>query len=71
MRGTVKAVKVGKGYGFLTTGAADYFFHVRAVVGGLDVFEMLQPQDVVEFEEDRASTRGPRARVVRVIDADR
>jgi CspA family cold shock protein len=61
--GTIRTLRVDKGFGFIKDGAGkDYFFHQSAVYGeGLD---NLREGDSVEFEVSEGP-KGPRAENVR------
>ena len=66
MIGSIRTLRVDKGFGFITSdgpGSMEFFFHRSAVRG--TSFENLRVGATVEFEEE-ASTKGPRARDVRV-----
>ena len=63
MTGTIRTVRVDKGFGFIKdeTGK-EYFFHQSAIYGeGID---MLRQGDTVEFEIGQGP-KGPRAETVR------
>lgn len=68
MNGKIKKLKSDKGFGFITgDDKVEYFFHHTALVGTR--MDTLEEGDPVSFEVDtsRASEKGPRAGVVRVI----
>jgi cold shock protein len=63
MKGTIRTLRVDKGFGFIKgDGGNEYFFHQSAVYGeGLDA---LREGDSVEFEVGQGP-KGPRAENVR------
>ena len=64
MTGTIKTLRVEKGFGFIKDSAGrEYFFHQTAIQGeGID---NLREGDSVEFELGQAGPKGPRAESVR------
>jgi cold shock protein len=64
MTGTIKTLRVEKGFGFIRgEGGKEYFFHQSAIYGeGID---MLREGDSVEFELGPDGPKGPRAENVR------
>jgi cold shock CspA family protein len=68
IRGTIKAIKKAEGYGFVTHSATgeDYFFHRSEVRDSEVPFDMLQPDDEVEFEPTDGP-KGLRALAVRAL----
>ena len=64
MTGTIKTLRVEKGFGFIRAEAGkEYFFHQRAIYGeGID---MLREGDSVEFDLGPDGPKGPRAENVR------
>lgn len=63
MIGTVKRLVRDRGFGFITTGDNEFFFHRSAVVDAF--FEDLTEGTPVLFEPGQ-STKGPRAEQVRI-----
>lgn len=64
MTGTIKTLISDRGFGFIQSGAQEYFFHRSAVARGV-VFELLREGQSVTFEpRTAASDRGPRAESV-------
>ncbi len=65
--GRIKRLITGKGFGFITAAdGVDYFVHAGDIVEGPHFDELTEGQGVT-FEKDERSTRGPRARQVRVM----
>lgn len=65
MTGTIKTVRVDKGFGFVADGQGhEYFFHRSAVQG--TEFEALSEGDAVEFDTGQGP-KGPRAENVRRV----
>jgi CspA family cold shock protein len=64
MTGTIKTLRVDKGFGFIRdTSGKEVFFHSSAIWGeGID---NLREGDGVEFELDDGGAKGPRATNVR------
>lgn len=64
MTGTIKTLRVDKGFGFIRDQSGnDVFFHASAIYGeGID---MLREGDGVEFELGDSGAKGPRATSVR------
>lgn len=63
MTGTIRTLRVDKGFGFIQDQASkDYFFHQSAVQG--ERFEDLREGDRVEFDLGHGE-KGPRAENVR------
>ena len=64
MNGTIKTLRVDKGFGFIRDSSGnDIFFHASAIYGeGID---MLREGDGVEFELGDDGPKGPRATSVR------
>jgi len=64
MTGTIRALRVDKGFGFIKDAAGkEYFFHQSAIYGeGID---NLREGDSVEFELGPDGPKGPRAESVR------
>ena len=63
MTGTIRMLRVDKGFGFIRDdGGKDYFFHQSAVYG--ERLEDLREGDSVEFEIGQGP-KGPRAESVR------
>jgi CspA family cold shock protein len=64
MTGTIKTLRVEKGFGFISDGTGkEYFFHQTAIYGeGID---NLREGDSVEFELGESGPKGPRAENVR------
>lgn len=68
MRGTVRAIKRDKGYGFIRDASRqDKFFHARNLENV--TIEALQEGDEVEFEAYTEEDRGERARHVNKVTA--
>lgn len=66
MRGTIKAIKKDKGFGFIKVeGEPDRFFHANHLEGV--AFDQLQEGNVVEFEAYVEEGKGERARRVTVV----
>lgn len=64
MKGQIKRLIQGRGFGFITTeDGKEVFFHRSALAWG--VFDTLEEGDSVEFDLERGP-RGPRAVNVRV-----
>lgn len=62
-RGTIKALRHDRGFGFITgSDGGEFFFHVSDVAGG-PYFDDLRPGQAVTFKAE-ADVRGPRAREV-------
>ena len=62
MTGTIRTLRVDKGFGFIKDdGGKDYFFHQSAVYG--ERLENLREGDSVEFEIGQGP-KGPRAESV-------
>jgi CspA family cold shock protein len=53
-----------KGFGFISAGGQDVFFHATALEGVM--FEELRIGQRVEFTESQG-TRGPRAEAIRLV----
>lgn len=68
LKGTVKKIIPGKGFGFISTHAgAEYFFHSSACKTRQE-FENLQEGDPVDFTEGEGKQgKGPRAETVRRV----
>ena len=63
MTGRIKALVVDRGFGFVTgDDGKEYFFHRSAVADG--AYHELQEGELVEFEPEPVSPKGPRARSV-------
>jgi CspA family cold shock protein len=63
MTGTIRTLRVDKGFGFIKdAGGKEYFFHKSAVYG--ESLENLREGDGVEFEVGQGP-KGPRAENVR------
>jgi CspA family cold shock protein len=63
MKGTIRTLRVDKGFGFITDEAGkEYFFHRSAVYG--EGLENLREGDSVEFDVGQGP-KGPRAENVR------
>jgi len=64
MTGSIKTLRVEKGFGFIRAeGGKEYFFHQSAIYGeGID---MLREGDTVEFTLGPEGPKGPRAENVR------
>jgi CspA family cold shock protein len=63
MTGTIRSLRVEKGFGFIKDQAgAEYFFHRTAVVG--EELDNLREGDSVEFDVGQGP-KGPRAENVR------
>lgn len=61
MKGTVKKLIQGKGYGFITKAeGGDIFFHKKDLAHG-ERFENYREGDAVEFEEGASKDGRPRA----------
>jgi CspA family cold shock protein len=68
VRGSVRKIISGKGFGFIRAdGGRDIFFHRSAVQGR--AFDRLKEGTPVEFDVE-STTRGPRATSVRIGSAD-
>ena len=65
MTGTIKTLRVDKGFGFIRDLASgkEVFFHSSAIYG--EGIEMLREGDGVEFEIGDGGAKGPRATNVR------
>ena len=64
MTGTIRTLRVDKGFGFIKDDRGqDYFFHQSAIYG--EGIEMLREGDSVEFELGPDGPKGPRAESVR------
>jgi CspA family cold shock protein len=64
MTGTIKTLRVEKGFGFIRDEAGkEFFFHQSAIYGeGID---KLREGDSVEFDAGESGPKGPRAENVR------
>jgi CspA family cold shock protein len=63
MNGTIRTLRVDKGFGFIKAeGGNDYFFHQSAIYG--EGIQDLREGDSVEFEVGQGP-KGPRAESVR------
>jgi cold shock protein len=64
MTGSIRTIRVEKGFGFIKDDAGkEYFFHRSAVYG--EGLENLKEGDGVEFDLGAAGPKGPRAENVR------
>ena len=64
MTGTIRTLRLDKGFGFIRDVAGkDYFFHQSAIYG--EGLEDLREGDSVEFELGPPGPKGPRAENVR------
>jgi CspA family cold shock protein len=62
--GTIKTLRVDKGFGFIRDSSGkDIFFHASAIYG--ESIDMLREGDGVEFEVGQDGPKGPRATNVR------
>ena len=67
MTGKIKAL-TDRRFGFVTTADGhDWFFHASVVAGGDEAFLKLKEYDLVEFDGDPNSPKGPR--ITRLIPA--
>ena len=64
-QGTIKKL-TDRGFGFISTGKADMFFHMSSLQN--ITFEELHEGQTVEFDE-QSSEKGPCAVNIRVMDA--
>ena len=68
MNGKIKRIVAERGFGFIASDdGKEYFFH-RSAVEGLR-FENLAEDDPVAFDVEKDAPKGPRAKVVRPIEA--
>lgn len=65
MTGRIARIKPESGFGFITAGGVDYFFH-RSDLTNPNDFETLDEGNKVTFEETH-SPKGPRASKVMII----
>ena len=66
MKGTIRSLRVDKGFGFIRDeGGIEHFFHRSAVRGA--VFELLREGQRVD-SPPKASGKGPRAGAARLIE---
>ncbi len=63
MTGTVKTLRVEKGFGFIKGADGEYFFH-RSAIYGEDI-DMFREGDSVDFDVEDGGAKGPRAANVR------
>ena len=64
MNGTIRTLRVDKGFGFIKDEAGkEYFFHQSAIYG--EGIGDLREGDRVEFDIGQAGPKGPRAENVR------
>jgi CspA family cold shock protein len=65
MTGTIKTLRIDKGFGFIMgQDGLQYFMHRSAIRGG-EIFEQLREGQLVAFDPT-TSDKGPRAENVRV-----
>ena len=64
MTGTIRTLRVDKGFGFIKGAAGqEYFFHQSAIYG--ECIDMLREGDSVEYTLGEEGPKGPRAESVR------